>query len=399
MNKKASLDTPVDTVGGKRRILVVDGSRVVRATLAKRLGECFDIVEEENGESAWQRLMLDGSIATVISGIHPPRLEAKALRDRLKASALRRLREMPFVLIVSDIENQPGYSTGEWQGFSGFITKSMTKSAMVAQLDGLFGHCDSGASPAGAGESPATGLPDSATPQRGPEKLLQPAEFATTLSSLSFSTPPDSPVCLLVFGIDHLDELTARFGADLPKMLTSRIAKLLAAKVDPKDVLGLCGKRRLAIVSHGVDLRQGAHFGKRVCKSLASGQITISAQKIKLTVSVGVASTSDDTVSSGRELFSLAEQRLEQALVCGGNTVCMERRPHCPMNGQDKSLIALVHVLRSGRGELPPDEKSKLANALLPLLQTLDTRLSLGLPLADIQKRFPALVEAKETAM
>ena len=398
MNKKASLDTPVETVDCKRRILVVDGSRVVRATLAKRLGECFDIVEEENGESAWQRLMLDGSIVTVISGIHPPRLEAKALRDRLKASALRRLREMPFVLIVSDIENQPGYSTGDWQGFAGFITKSMTKSAMVAQLDQLLGRSDTGISPGSAAGSSGTSIAEPATQQQGPEKLLRPEEFASAVSSLGFPAAPDSPLCLLVFGIDHLDELTARFGADIAKMLTSRIAKLLAAKVDPKDLLGLCGKRRLAIISRGVDLRQGAHFGKRVCKSLATGQITISAQKIKLTVSVGIASTSDDNVSSGRELFALAEQRLEQALVCGGNSVCAERRPNCPMNSQDKSLAALFHALKAGSGELSPDEKSKLTHALLPLLQTLDTRLSLGLPMADIQKRFARLAGAKEKA-
>ena len=69
------------------RILVLDGSRVVRATLAKRLAGHFEIVEEGDGESAWQRLMLDGRIAAVISGISPPRLVARDLLARLRRSA------------------------------------------------------------------------------------------------------------------------------------------------------------------------------------------------------------------------------------------------------------------------------------------------------------------------
>lgn len=99
MNKKAFQDKPGAMVGSRRRILVIDGSRVVRATLAKRLGDRFEVIEEANGESAWQRLMLDANIAAVISGIHPPRLDARDLFARLRASAMRRLREIPFILV------------------------------------------------------------------------------------------------------------------------------------------------------------------------------------------------------------------------------------------------------------------------------------------------------------
>ena len=378
MNKKAFQDKPGDMVGQRQRILVIDGSRVVRATLAKRLGDCFEIVEEANGESAWQRLMLDGNIAAVISGIRPPRLEARDLLARLRASAMRRLREIPFILIVSDIENQAAPESGEWKDVTGFITKSMSTETMVAHLDQWVGiHHDCPVI-----ESRPVTVPASAS-----DKLLGRQEFSSLVSSLTLSSADNVPVCILVFGIDRLDELIARFGVDVPEILTSRIASPLAGKIHMHDHLGLFGAQKLAIISYGVDLRQGAIFGRRVCKSLVSGQVTIRGQKVRLTVSVGIASTSDDKVENGEELLALADQRLGQALVCGGNTVCTEHRPSCPLHCQDKGLITLLRLLGGAEEGLLPAQKSVLGLAVLPFLQTLESKLSLGLPLKDIEHR------------
>ena len=384
MNKKAFQDKPDDVGGNRRRILVIDGSRVVRATLAKRLGDRFEVIEEANGESAWQRLMLDGNIAAVISGIHPPRLDALDLLARLRASAMRRLREIPFILLVSDIASQAAPESDDWRDVTGFITKSMSTAAMVAHLDQWVSIHKA---------TPRTESRPVSAPSAAAEKLLGRQEFSSLVSSLSFAAAENPPVCVLVFGIDRLDQLIARFGPDVAEILTSRIAGPLAAKIDPRDQLGLFGTDRLAIISHGVDLRQGTRFGKRVCKSLAAGQVAIRGQKIRMTVSIGVASTSDDKVASGPELLALADQRLEQALVCGGNSVCTEHRPDCPLHCEDKSLMTLLGVLRGAGDELLPEQKNVLGLTVLPLLQTLESRLSLGLPLQDIKHRL-----ARQTA-
>ena len=79
-----------------RRILVLDSSRVVRVTLNKHLKDNFDVIEESSGESAWQTLMLDSGISAVISGVHPLKLDAHDLLARLRASSIRRLRDIPF---------------------------------------------------------------------------------------------------------------------------------------------------------------------------------------------------------------------------------------------------------------------------------------------------------------
>jgi diguanylate cyclase (GGDEF)-like protein len=374
MNKKALVDRQGETTGGRRRILVVDGSRVVRATLAKHLGDSFELLQESNGESAWQTLLLDGRVDAVVSGISPPKLEARELLGRIRASAVRRVRDVPFVLIVSDLENPAVADLPNWPGVAGCISKSMDKATLLAELARLI--------------DPVPDPVDVPAP-----RLLGRKEFAAAVASLSFSEKDEQQTCMIVFGIDHLDELVSRFGKAVPEMLTSRLADLLSAKVDSLDQFGQAEGKHLAIISHGVDLRHGSRFAKRVCKSLASGQITIQGQKIKLTASAGVASTSEDKVARGAELLALAQQRLAQAQLCGGNSASAELRPDCPLHCRDKAIASLLLALRGESAAMPVEQLAVAGLKVLPLLKALDRHLSLGLPLEKIRAQIEERLE------
>ena len=121
---------------------------------------------------------------------------------------------VPFVLIVSDLENPAVADLPNWPGVAGCVSKSMGKAALIAELSRLI--------------SPVV-EPADITPQA--PRLLGRKEFAATVSALSFSTSDEAKTCLIVFGIDRLDELVSRFGKAVPETLTSRIAGLLSAKV------------------------------------------------------------------------------------------------------------------------------------------------------------------------
>lgn len=391
-----------------RRILVVYGSRVVRATLGKHLQGEFEIVEEVDGESAWQTLMLDANIAAVISGLHTPKLEAHDLLARLRVSSMRRLRSIPFVLIVSELDNAAEREFDQTCGVAGFITKSMKKPDMVSYLNDLLGDV-AGKPERAEGRSPAVATndavevidavevvepmvsplvlsrsPEPAKPRFENDKLLTNEKFEAILTSVSWAGAKAEHVCALVFGIDNHAQVIETFGEEVAEAIAERFASLLIAKVGQKDSIGRWRDDKLAIISHGVDLRQGVRFGHRVCKSLAAGQISIHGKKIRLTASVGVASSSDDEVGSGNELFYLADKRLDQALVCGGNTVATEYKPSCPLHCQ-ASLTATVLDALSAQGEKDLSASiGSLGLKLLPLLQVMNKELSLDLPLAKM---------------
>ena len=378
---------------------MVDESRVVRATLSKHLKDEFEIREEADGESAWQTLMLDASLSVIISGIQTPRLSAHDLLARLKASSMRRLREIPFVLITSDIDNKAERDFDRSRGVDGFISKSMSKAELVKYLDNLLDSAvftESVILP----DAPA----DDAEPEPGPKPepehmqptlepifkvpaILDPEPFNALLASLAVPNAKAGKLSMLVFAIDTRDSLIASFGQEAMDMVVKRIASLLITKVGPSDAIGRCGDDRLCIISRGVDLDPGMHVARRVCASLSAGQITIRGQKIRLTASVGVASNTSDPVSDGAALFALAEKRLAQALVCGGNTVASDSRMGCPLRRADLSVSGLLDVINLQDEKTMAVQVGALGLKMLPLLAVMDRELALNLPLEEIRRQ------------
>lgn len=52
-----------DTLAGRPRILIVDDSRIVRATVRKHLAENYGMIEEADGEAGWRRLLADETVS------------------------------------------------------------------------------------------------------------------------------------------------------------------------------------------------------------------------------------------------------------------------------------------------------------------------------------------------
>lgn len=385
----------LDDTNKRRRILVVDESRVVRATLSKHLKGTFEIREEADGESAWQTLMLDASLSVIISGIHTPRLGAHDLLARLKASSMRRLREIPFVLITSDIDNKAERDFDRSRGIDGFISKSMSKAELLKYLDKLLDSAvftesvilpdapaDETETEPGPEPVPATLEPIFKAPA-----ILDPEPFSSVVASLAVPSPKAGKLCMLVFAIDNRENLIASFGQEAMDMVVKRIASLLITKVGPSDAIGRCADDRLCIISRGVDLDQGVHFARRVCASLSAGQITIRGQKIRLTASVGVASNTNDPVRDGAALFALAENRLAQALVCGGNTVASDSKKGCPLRRPDLSTSGFLDAVNLQDEKTMAAQIGVLGLKVLPLLAVMDRELALNLPLDEIKRQ------------
>ena len=222
--------------------------------------------------------------------------------------------------------------------------------------------------------------------------------FASLAANISFANPQTDKACALIFGIDNRENLIQSFGQDVVEIIIARIASLLFAKVGPLDSIGRWGSERLAIISNGVDLEQGIRFGHRVCKSMASGQVTIRGQKMKLTTSVGVASSADDHTVDGSELLALADKRLDQALVCGGNTVSSEHKPDCPLHCKNKTALRLIEALSAQGDKSIAKNIGSLGLKVLPILKIMDHELALGLPLADIKHQLQQRAKAEEAS-
>lgn len=382
-----------------RRILVVDGSRVVRATLARHLKGEFDVREEENGESAWQTLVLDSSIVAVIAAAHLTRLNADSLLQRMRSNCLQRMKDLPFLLIVSDTDERLETSPQEAHGPNGFISKLMKQHEILERLESLLekpAGKDAPAKPASTDKNPAIVKLSPA----GERKLLSSEEIGLRMSAaLDGVQEKGNSVCALVFGIDKLDALTGEFGHEVASQIGSRLAGLLVAKIGPDDCIGQYPGNRLAIVSRGADLQQCAHFARRVCASLASGQIVIRGKQVHVTASAGIASAVTDHISEGRHLLALAEERLQQAFCCGGNLVIIENRENCPLHDAERMLPLIFESLGASSRKVLAPKIGALGLHLLPFLKIMDQELSLGLPLLEIKHQLQRRASAEHETL
>lgn len=325
-----------------QKILVVDASRVVRASLSRRLAKTHLICEESDGESAWQSLVLDASIVAVISGLDISGVEGSGLVERLRASKLARINAMPFYQLASENFAETLRQHARQLGVTDFISKT----APAGALEHLFSEVPrpskmpEGAKPFGVETDVGLGdlssrfgrlasldvaplIADSLSVKgkRGVEpKLLERAAQSGIEQSAEETTVVNASV--LVFGIDDYAGLCQRLGQSMGEKIVARFSGLLAGKVpSPEDVLHL-SDGRVGIVSSQVDREHCTAFARRVCKALAAASIVLGGSVVKATASAGIAAVPQDGVAlSAEELFYLASSRLEAAHVAGGNRV------------------------------------------------------------------------------
>lgn len=366
-----------------KKVLIVDASRVVRASLARYLRHNFNVCEESGGESAWQSLVLDSSIVAVVSGLDISSLDGSGLIERIRASKLARLNRLPFFLLASDSLPEAERIEARRLGVSDFVPKS---SAGLA-IEHFFGKLkDAGSDASGEASdsmpaSPASGL---VSGEFGGQSDIGLSDFVSRMGTMrgladdaSLSpevevgdaprTVPATTRCLqerldsakegkpagvLVFGLDGYDDFLNRYGRELAETVVVKFLRLLASKIRADEGIIQLAEGRIGIISSMADREQCASFAWRVCKALAAAHISVRGQRVETTVSAGVAALPEaDCDGSAEALLRLATTRLDTAMRAGGNQVVFGAGPTNGGLNQEEFLDRLKELLASASPE------------------------------------------------
>jgi two-component system cell cycle response regulator len=117
----------------KPRILLVDDSRSVRATLARLLDAVYDIREASDGIEAWATMLIDPTIRIVITDLTMPNLDGYGLLARVRASKIGRIRMLPLI-VVSGAQETAEHDRVWAAGASGLIAKGASRAELLACL-------------------------------------------------------------------------------------------------------------------------------------------------------------------------------------------------------------------------------------------------------------------------
>ena len=291
------------------RVLIVDDSRMVRASLVKQIRDKFDVREETDGEAGWQSLLLDPTIEVVISDIGMPRLDGFGLLARIRGSRLSRVNTLPVLIISGEDENEARMKA-QAMGATDFITKGTPRVELVARIEAL-------------------------------AKLAQTRrELEESREQLVRRNRGD--VSVMVIQVDGYDKLCESYGHSVGQLVHRKLSKLLSAKVRKEDTIAHLAEGQFAIISPSADLDACGAFALRLRRAIDTIVMTYKEHRIRISLTVGLASAHGDPNLSLEELLQLAASRVADGVLLGGNRVVSESGevndwPLQPSGGQHRS--------------------------------------------------------------
>lgn len=356
------------------RILIVDDSRMVRASLGKHLRNSYDIREEADGETGWQTLVLDPTVKLVISDLSMPKLDGYGLLERIRSSRLARIRRIP-VLMISGEEAEEARQRARELGASDFITKGIGSAELQARAETLIRGADAEVALEESREKfvqdPRTGL------------YTRNYVEVQAAQALSHSLRHGGEVCALAIGFDHTQHIVERHGAAAMDQLLDRFGKLLAGRVRREDSLGHFEAMQFMIVSPGTSLAAGVHFASRLQTAIAGANIMLQGERLDLSVSVGLALSPVDQAPTAAAFLEMAAERMHRAMADGGNRIVGADGRIDP-NEVPPDLEQALRLLASGKDASVRKHSRALARRIAPLLELLNYELQWQLPLQDM---------------
>ncbi|MDO6385884.1 MULTISPECIES: response regulator [unclassified Uliginosibacterium] len=335
------------------RVLIVDDSRMVRASLIKQIRDKFDVREEVDGEAGWQTLLLDPTIEVVISDIGMPRLDGFGLLSRIRGSRLSRVNTLPVLIISGEDENEARMKA-QAMGATDFITKGTPRVELVARIEALV-------------------------------KLAQTRrELEESREQLVRRNRGD--VSVMVIQVDGYDKLCESYGHSVGQLVHRKLSKLLSAKVRKEDTIAHLAEGQFAVISPSADLDACGAFALRLRRAIDTIVMTYKEHRIRISLTIGLASAHGDPNLSLEELLQLAAARVADGCLLGGNRVVSESGEVTPDNiGRFSRLaVSVDHALtqiRTGSKEEARKRLRELVQTVMPLLELMedDFRISLNL--------------------
>lgn len=368
------------------KVLIVDDSRMVRASIIKHIRGRFEFREEADGESAWQALVVDPTIEVVLSDIGMPQLDGYGLLERIRQSRLARLQHLP-VLIISGDEDDAARERARRLGADDFITKGIGNAELIARLDSLSRLArtrreldESRAALASQSPvDPSTGL---ATPAylnwHGQQEFARARRHQGSISAM-------------VIEIDHYEQLAQWHGANVAPLIARKLSKILTTRIRQEDTISELAPGRFAVLSPVSDALACCAFALRMQKAIEKLVMTYREERIRISVTVGVASSSCDGAGSVSELIDVAIARMQSGKRAGGNRVVGEHG-EVTQAGVERQLRQSVSVdqalvrLKAGDPATVGERLPELVASLLPLFELVESRLRCGMPIERLKQ-------------
>lgn len=367
------------------KVLIIDDSRMVRASLIKNLRDQFEVREESDGESGWGALVIDPGIDVVVTDLDMPHLDGFGLLIRIRDARVSRISSIPVIIISGD-EDDEAREKARKLGADDFVAKGASAAELVSRLDNVLQLSRTRA------ELSLTRAAQSEPAHEERSGIATRAGFDWHgEKALSLARRHQSAMGVLVVEIDHFEQLQEWHGAHVAQLISRKLAKILAAKVRKEDTVAQLAPEQFAVLSPNTDIVGSCAFALRMQKAIDKLVMTYREDRIRITISAGVANSRNDGTESVSSLIGVAVTRVRQAIEGGGNRVMADEGEvgEAFVERYFEQSVSLDHVLfrlRAGAEDEITPQLPRVVRSAMPLLEFLDRHCELGLPMARLMQ-------------
>ena len=313
-NKKLSNDEKI-------RVLVADDSRVMRKAISKILQDDAELIEAENGEQGWNKLLGNDDIQVMITDIEMPVLDGYQLICRVRAHDDPRINSVPIITITG-AEDEETKTRAFACGATDFIVKPLDKVQLQARVQA---HAKLDDTTRALAESEATleeeAANDPLTGLASRKYFVQRGE-----QDIAHALRHKLPLSFMSIDIDNFKKLYHEHCDDGTDMILQGFAKLIQSAARKEDTVARIGGADFGIIAPATDREKAALLAERIRSMVNVHAIGIGdGATISTTASIGVVSMGVD----GQELEDLlakADHRRRDAKAEGGDHVCAAAR-------------------------------------------------------------------------
>ena len=306
-----------DTSAEKPRLLIVDDSKVIRVTARKILRDHFETTEAVDGENAWEILSSEAAFSMIVTDLTMPNLDGFGPLERIRNSSQPGIRDLPVIVITGANDSEAIKERARLAGATDFIGKPFDSVHLLARTQA---HASSH-SAASTLKKENVALEENSTADPLTGLANESAFMERSYQQLSYAIRHGTSLSMFRLEIDDYGELYARYGEDVSGLVVKAVTMVLQAAIRQEDTAARIGTARFASLLPGMNNTGIRALAERINRDISSRIIRHEGARIRVTVSIGIASPDIKRNTRFEELLSIADQRLAYAISRGGNQI------------------------------------------------------------------------------
>ncbi len=298
------------------KILIAEDEPIFRRMVKKYLLDVgYDIVEAEDGQSAWE-LFQQEPFHLVITDWMMPHLSGPELVQNIRTSGQK---HYTYIIMLTAMDDKDNVVLGLESGVDEYLTKPFNSKELIARVaSGMRILRLEEQLMQARQQMEALAMYDSLTGMLNRRAVEEYAE-----SEFNMAVRKGRALSVILLDIDHFKSVNDRFGHKFGDLTLQQVAKILTEDLRNYDRIGRWGGEEFILILPDTQLQDAVTVAERVRVRMAEMRMSLeNGETFSVHISLGAACTTSQ-FSSLTKLIDAADQALYQAKQTGRNRVCI----------------------------------------------------------------------------